>query len=131
MKYARIEHNIVCEFIDFDPAGRFHPDLIFVECTDEVDIGDLYDTDTELFMTPEPAKPVLTCTPWQFRKALNQTGLRDTVEAAILAADQTTKDGWEFATEIRSDDPLVISMASFLRKPDDQMDALFTLARSL
>lgn len=68
---------------------------------------------------PEPADiipieiPVLSCTPWQIRKKLNKEGLRDAVEEYV-ASDQATqdeKDAWEFATEFREDNPLLISAA--------------------
>lgn len=32
MKWARIENKTVMEIIDFDPVGRFHPALVWVEC---------------------------------------------------------------------------------------------------
>lgn len=36
MKWARIENDKVMEIIDFDPKGRYHPDIEkqFVECDD-------------------------------------------------------------------------------------------------
>lgn len=41
MKYARILNNIAQEIIDFDPAGRFHPDVaaLFEPVPDEVNQG--------------------------------------------------------------------------------------------
>lgn len=61
--------------------------------------------------------PVYSCSPWQIRKALNALGLRDAVEAAITEGnDRTLKDGWEFATEFRSDDPFVLAMGASLGK---------------
>lgn len=68
---------------------------------------------------PEPP-PVLSCTPWQIRKKLNKEGLRDAVEAYV-ASDQATqdeKDAWEFATEFREDNPLLINAASMLEIVD-------------
>ena len=64
---------------------------------------------------PEPV-PILSCSPWQIRKKLNKEGLRDAVEAYV-ASDQATqdeKDAWEFATEFREDNPLLINAASML-----------------
>jgi hypothetical protein len=85
----------------------------------EVSVPDLINTE------------IIRCTPWQLRKALNQLSLRDAVENAVASADQTTKDGWEFATEFRRDDPLVISMGLALGKTEDELDDLFQLARTL
>jgi len=69
--------------------------------------------------TPEPL-PILSCSPWQIRKKLNKEGLRDAVEAYV-ASDQATqdeKDAWEFATEFREDNPLLINAASMLEIVD-------------
>lgn len=68
----------------------------------------------------QPVEPaplaILSCTPWQIRKKLNKEGLRDAVEAYV-ASDQSTqdeKDAWEFATEFREDNPLLMNAASML-----------------
>ena len=76
--------------------------------------------------TPEPADvqpveiPILSCTPWQIRKKLNKEGLRDAVEAYVASeqATQDEKDAWEFATEFREDNPLLVNAASMLGIPD-------------
>ncbi len=72
--------------------------------------------------TPEPADipvvgmPVLSCTPWQIRKKLNKEGMREAVEAYVASeqATQDEKDAWEFATEFREDNPLLVNAASML-----------------
>lgn len=45
MKYARIENGVVFEFIEteHDIKELFHPDLVWVPVTPEVEIGDLFD----------------------------------------------------------------------------------------
>ena len=71
---------------------------------------------------PEPADvvpvevPVLSCTPWQIRKKLNKEGLREAVEAYVASeqATQDEKDAWEFATEFREDNPLLVNAALLL-----------------
>lgn len=75
---------------------------------------------------PEPADipaveiPILSCTPWQIRKKLNKEGLRDAVESYVASeqATQDEKDAWEFATEFREDNPLLINAASMLEIVD-------------
>ena len=64
---------------------------------------------------PEPP-PVLSCTPWQIRKKLNKEGLRDAVESYVKSeqATQDEKDAWEFATEFREDNPLLVNAAAML-----------------
>ena len=65
--------------------------------------------------TPEPL-PILSCSPWQIRKKLNKEGLRDAVESYVASevATQDEKDAWEFATEFREDNPLLVNAASML-----------------
>lgn len=65
--------------------------------------------------TPEPL-PILSCSPWQIRKKLNKEGMRDAVEAYVASeqATQDEKDAWEFATEFREDNPLLVHAASML-----------------
>ena len=76
--------------------------------------------------TPEPADtipveiPILSCTPWQIRKKLNKEGMRDAVEAYVASeqATQDEKDAWEFASEFREDNPLLVNAAAMLGIPD-------------
>ena len=69
--------------------------------------------------TPEPL-PILSCSPWQIRKKLNKEGLRSAVESYVASeqATQDEKDAWEFATEFREDNPLLVNAASMLGIPD-------------
>lgn len=80
---------------------------------------------------PPPVPVVLTCTPWQMRKALNQMGLRASVEAYVAGADQTTKDGWEFATSFVENDAFVTAAQAALGMTDQQRKELFQLAVTL
>lgn len=71
---------------------------------------------------PEPADipaveiPILSCTPWQIRKKLNKEGLREAVELYVKSpsATQDERDAWEFATEFREDNPLLVNAALLL-----------------
>ena len=42
LMWARIENNVVIELTDIDPAGRFHPSLIWVECPADTQHGYIY-----------------------------------------------------------------------------------------
>ena len=81
-----------------------------------------------------PASPVAPVpqevTRYQMRRALNATGLRSTVEAAVSAADIDTRDGWESATVVRRDNPLISAMAAGLGLTSEQIDGLFRTAAS-
>lgn len=91
--------------------------------------------DGEYFTTVAPPVPPLNAsvvvTPWQIRKALNQLNLRSQVETAVAASNQETKDGWEFATEFRSDSPLIANFCNALGKTEAERIALFELAATL
>lgn len=80
-----------------------------------------------------PAAPlVYSCSPWQIRKALNSQGLRQSVEDAVKASpDIELKDGWEFATVFRSDDPFVLSMGHALGKTAEETAILIQYAAAL
>ena len=79
----------------------------------------------------DPPPSVITVTPWQIRKALNQLGLRASVEAAVAASSQEVKDGWEFASEFRSDNELISQLCTALGKTEAERVALFQLAATL
>lgn len=91
--------------------------------------------------TPEPADlpeevvvelSEVVVSPWQFRKALNQLGLRQAVEGMVAASDNIEiKDGWEFTTEFRRYDPFIVMMAYGMGLSDNDLDGVFNLARTL
>lgn len=77
----------------------------------------------------DPPAPVpAEVTPLQMRRALNAAGLRATVEAAVAADDQETKDAWEFASTIRRDNALLAGMGTALGLTTEQIDNLFRQA---
>jgi hypothetical protein len=80
---------------------------------------------------PEPSLVPVSVSPWQIRRALNQLGLRASVEQAVAAADQDVKDGWEFATEFRRDNPLVAAFGQQLGITEEELDQLFILAANV
>ena len=87
--------------------------------------------DKETPTQPPPPAPPIIVSPWQIRKALNATGLRESVESAVAASDTTTKDAWQYATSFVRTDPLLDGMAKVMGKTDAEIDALFELARTL
>jgi hypothetical protein len=50
--WARVEAGTVREITEIDPAGRFHPDFVWVPCGAEVSVGDGFDG--EVFLPPPP-----------------------------------------------------------------------------
>lgn len=51
-KWARIENNEVRETVDFDPAGRYTSDLVWVECDQNVACYWTYNAKTKKFSPP-------------------------------------------------------------------------------
>lgn len=70
-------------------------------------------------------------TPRQIRLALNDAGLRDAVEQAVTASDQSVKDWWEYSLDIERKNPLIILMAAALNITEQQLDNLFISAATL
>jgi len=79
-----------------------------------------------------PQNPVpQTVSPRQIRLALNQLGLRATVEQAVASGSQDLRDWWEYALDIERNNALVIGMAGQLGITEQQLDDLFRLASTL
>lgn len=95
--------------------------------------GEIVEADTITW--PEPPAPVVpvpeSVSPRQIRQAMSAAGLRAPVEAAIAAADQDTKDWYEFATEFERSHPMVAALAAGLNVTEAQLDGLWVLAGSL
>lgn len=79
--------------------------------------------------TPDELRVIVT--PRQIRQALTAAGLRAQIEAGVAAADQDTRDWWEFATSFESDHPMVLTMCSALGISDEQRGQVFQLAATL
>lgn len=73
----------------------------------------------------------LPVTPRQIRLALSQIGLRKEIEDWVDTQDIIVKDSWTFATEFDRYHPLVVSACTAVGKTDEDLDALFALARTL
>lgn len=115
----------------FDPANP--PQANTYGVPDDVQVGWVKNASGN-FEAPPPVEippPVISVTPWQIRKALNATGLRDAIEEAVAAGGQTVRDAWSYAQEFRRDNPLVSSVAYALGKTDAEIDAIFDLAKTL
>lgn len=127
------------------PSGNFGP-YITIEVLEDryrcdsadlpfsvVGQGEIVEADTITW--PEPPAPIVpvpqSVSPRQIRQALTRTGLRASVEAAVAAGDQDTKDWYEFATAFERSNPVVSALGAALNVSDEQLDALWILADSL
>jgi hypothetical protein len=82
-----------------------------------------------------PAQVVTSVTPRQARLALLGAGKLAAVEAALAAMTgaqgEAARITWEFATEVRRDDPLIAALGPALNLTGAQIDALFVTAAGL
>lgn len=89
--------------------------------------------------TPEEIAAVLAApkavpasvTPRQVRLLLLSQGLLSQVTELIAQQDEATKIAWEYASEFRRDDPLLLSLAISLNLTSQQLDDFFIAAASL
>ena len=81
--------------------------------------------------TPVESVVIPSVSPRQIRQALTRAGLRATVEAAVAAGDQDTKDWWEFSTVFERSNPVVLAMGTALSVSEKQIDDLWILAGTL
>ena len=70
-------------------------------------------------------------TPRQARLAIEAAGLTAQVEAAVDAAGLEARITWDYALEIRRDDPLIAQLGAGLSLSSEQIDALFVAAFAL
>ena len=92
--------------------------------------------DVLLAQYPAGAPPEYTPTPAsismrQARLVRLQVGLLEAATAAVDGQGEAERISWEYATEIRRDDPLVARLASTLGLTDDQLNDLFRQAATL
>ena len=73
-----------------------------------------------------------TLTPIQFRLQLNKQELRPKVETMIAeSSDFDLKDWWEYSTEYKRDNPILIAFAKELELSDEDVDNFFIEASKL
>jgi len=83
----------------------------------------------EMLNAPPPPPKVVSMR--QARLALLQANLLSSVEEAVAAGNETDKISWEYATEVKRTDALVISFSASLNLSEQQLDDLFRLAATL
>lgn len=78
----------------------------------------------------QPRVPA-SVTPRQVRLLLLSQNLLAQVETIIAASDEATKIAWEYASEFRRDDPLLLDLAAQLQLTSQQVDDFFIAAAAL
>ncbi|MDR2551465.1 MAG: hypothetical protein LBD10_14840 [Desulfobulbus sp.] len=89
---------------------------------------------------PDPEVPIeptvpISVTPRQARLALLAAGLLEPVETAIAGLSgpegEAARISWNYATEVRRDDPLLGQITGALELTEAQIDNLFSMAVTL
>lgn len=97
--------------------------------------ADLTAVDPPAQVAASVAASVAVVTPRQARLALLGAGKLTAVTAALAAMTgvqgEAARITWEYATEIRRDDPLISALAPVLGMSEVQIDALFVQAAGL
>lgn len=88
------------------------------------------DPNTLEYVAPPPVVPQ-SVTPRQVRLVLLAQGLLTSVEAMIAQQDEATRIAWQYASEFRRDDPLLLSLAASLNLTEQQLDDFFIAANTL
>lgn len=123
-----LENNRICQIVSNSNTFPVAEPLAFVTCPDECTTSWTYDGTT---FNPPVEALVSVITPRQIRFVLNKYNLRQAVEAAVAAADQETKDWWEFSLDFQIDHPVLQSMAEGLGLTQAQVEQMFIEAATL
>lgn len=114
----RVEQDGEVKFIPTDPANT--------------DYAALLASGEPIAPYVPPAPPVpSSVTPRQVRLLLLSQGLLTQVEAIIAQSDEATKITWQYASEFRRADPLLIALAQQLGLTSEQVDGFFVAASAL
>lgn len=132
-RFAVVRNGVVANVVEAENEQACAHLAPVVAAPDAVAGGWLHDGSD--FSPPEPTIMVPeVVTPFQARAALRAAGLLSQVEAIVEAADDITKDAWEYATEFRRTSPLLNSLAVQLfgeEAAQGQLDVLFIAAGSI
>lgn len=79
---------------------------------------------------PPPPPPVAVASPAQFREELMDMGKLDAVKALIEQQDAKTQSRFEYATEFRSNSPLLLALAAHPTIGMTEQDVFDALTRA-
>jgi hypothetical protein len=107
-------------------ARRYERDRLYVQGVTQAALNAALAEVGDGASTRQPVPESVT--PLQARKALRAAGLLPQVLEAIAAAGEEARDEWEYALEVRRDNPLLISVATDLGLDGEGIDDLFRSA---
>ena len=73
----------------------------------------------------------VSITPRQARLILLEHGFLDVVEAMVAQQPESVRIQWEYAIDIKRNDPLVCALLEGMGQTPEQIDTLFMLAKTL
>ena len=119
------------------PAPTAHPlvETIVRQYMGQFSVSSPPEPEPDFPPEPEPETPLVpvSITPRQCRLLLLQVNLLDQVEAIVAQQSRAVQLAWEYATEFRRDDPLLLTLAgsSGLNLSSEQLDQFFIQAAAL
>ena len=135
--YAHVNDLGVVDFVmAAEPSNVFGPpySLEFV-FTDNDAVTNGWKFNGDQFIPPDSSGPPRVVSMRQARLALLSAGLLDDIDTAIASIPgddgRVAKIQWEYATEVRRDNPLIAIVQQVQGLTDAQIDALFLQAAKL
>lgn len=129
------KNNVVVNVVVADPSVDTAPEGMTLVATDMAGPGWLWDGTAFTDPTPlrEPVAPQVPkfITPRQCRLLLLRQGLLASVEATIAQSTEDVRISWEYASEFRRDDPILLTFATALGFSDTAIDQFFIAAAQL
>lgn len=110
MQWARIEDGVVRELTEADPAGRYHPSLVWVEAPAEVRAGWTWDGKTFAAPPPPELRPLRPLPRLVIADRLTDTEVATVATFASGTADQKRWWlRWVSAVEIDPEDAATVA----------------------
>lgn len=119
------------EPITFEAIKAAHPETSFPPMLSDAALAEYGVERYEPEAIDGPPPVPKSVTPLQIRKALRQSGLKTLVDSYIETLDEEVIEEWEYALEIRRDNPTLAAAVASLGMTESQADDLFRLAGSL
>jgi hypothetical protein len=133
---GRVVNTVVVDSLD--DASMIFPDAVVLDASlTPGSVGDIYDEQTGTLTRPAAAPVAVpeAVTMRQARLALLAAGKLETVQTTIAGLTGEVGDRarieWEFSSEVRRRQPLVIDLMPALGLTEQQLDELFIQAATL
>ncbi len=124
-RLAIVQGGLVIQIAESYPEGWSPSEGVAIACGPHPQPGWLYDG--EAFTAPPPPVPE-SVTPLQARRALRQAGMLAGLRQFLAASPEEVQEAWDYAIEVRRDDPMLAGMAKAFGIDEEALDDLFRLA---